>query len=506
MDNQPRSRQFATMMLLFGAVIFGMVLAGSAGLTPVAVSGPVSVEATMPAAASVAIGASSVPSFADLAEAVQPAVVSIQATSFKRSRRRQGVDPFEFFFGPRRRPGGPGRQPSEPEGEGERSDSGGSGFLVSADGLVVTNHHVIRDASELKVQVNDREYKATVKGMDPDTDLALLQIESEEAFSYLSLGDSEALRVGDWVMAIGSPLALDHTVTVGVVSAKGRSIGISDRSFENFIQTDAAINFGNSGGPLVNLRGEVVGINTAINYGAENIGFAVPVSTLKQILPQLRSEGRVSRGYLGVAIENLDYRSAKAFGLDAPDGALVYQVTPDSPAERAGLRHGDIILKADDHKVLETRDLIDYISSRGPDADVKLTILRGGKRIRETVKLSERGDFSQAAAEPEDDAGGIDWLGIGYRSLTPELKSQHGAPEDLQGVWLTRVAQSSPLFEQGVQPGMVVTEVNGQATPDAKTFEAVVKAAKSGSFLRIYWRAFDAQGNTTGRYAFVEVP
>ena len=501
MDNQPRSRHFATMMLLFGAVIFGMVLAGSAGLTPAASSGPVSVEATLPAAASVAIGANGVPSFADLAEAVQPAVVSIQATSFERGRGRRGVDPFEFFFGPRRRPGQPA-----PEDEGERSDSGGSGFLVSADGLVVTNHHVIRDASELKVQVNDREYKATVKGTDPDTDLALLQIEAEEAFTYLSLGDSDGLRVGDWIMAIGSPLALDHTVTVGVVSAKGRSIGITDRSFENFIQTDAAINFGNSGGPLVNLRGEVVGIATAINYGAENIGFAVPVSTLKQILPQLRSEGRVSRGYLGVAIENLDYRSAQAFGLEEPNGALVYQVTPDSPAERAGLRHGDIILRADDHKVLETRDLIDYISGRGPDAEVDLTILRGGEEIREKVKLSERGEFSQIAAQPEDENRGIDWLGISYRSMTPELRSQHGAPDDLEGVWLTRVSQSSPLFEQGVRPGVVVTEVNGLATPDSRSFDEVVEAAESGSYLRIYWRAFDSQGNTTGRYAFVEVP
>ncbi|MCB1032410.1 MAG: trypsin-like peptidase domain-containing protein, partial [Acidobacteria bacterium] len=263
MEKQPRSRQAMTMMLLLGAVVFGIVLAGSAGLTPHASSDPVSVQPAAVVGGGVGNG---IPSFADLAEAVQPAVVSIQATSFERGRRGHGgVDPFEFFFGPRRRPGTPPNQ--GPEDEGERSDSGGSGFLVSADGLVVTNNHVVRDASDLKVQVNGREYKATVKGTDPDTDLALLQIESDESFTYLSLGDSDGLRVGDWIMVIGSPLALDHTVTVGVVSAKGRSIGLVNRSFENFIQTDAAINFGNSGGPLVNLRGEVVGIATAINYG-----------------------------------------------------------------------------------------------------------------------------------------------------------------------------------------------------------------------------------------------
>ncbi len=206
--------------------------------------------------------------------------------------------------------------------------------MVSADGYVVTNNHVIDGASKIRVRLNERIYDAELKGADPATDLAVLKIDPKGAtLSYLPLGDSDRLRVGDYVMAIGNPLLLDHTVTVGVVSAKGRSIGLSqDASFENFIQTDAAINRGNSGGPLVNLRGEVIGIATAMNWGAENIGFAVPVNTLKSVLPQLRDKGRVTRGYLGINIQNLDYDRAQAFGLEQAGGALVTRVVDGSPA------------------------------------------------------------------------------------------------------------------------------------------------------------------------------
>ncbi len=502
MDKQTKSHQIGTFLLLVGAVVFGMVLAGSTGLTPSAHSAASPAAGIAPAASTLAVPPS-LPSFADLADVVGPAVVSIQATSFDKGRGRgQGNDPFEFFFGPRR------RGPAEPEDEGQRSDSGGSGFLVSADGLVVTNHHVIEGAADLKVRVGDREYKATLKGDDPDTDIALLKLESEETFRYLSLGDSEGLRVGDWVMVIGSPLNLDHTVTVGVVSAKGRSIGITrDSSFENFIQTDAAINFGNSGGPLVNLKGEVVGIATAINYGAENIGFAVPVSTLKQILPQLREAGRVSRGYLGVTIANLDYDGAQAYGLDEPMGALVNEVTPDTPASKAGLEHGDVLLEVDGRKIKETRDLIDYVAGRGPGVTVDLLVLRDGKRIEKKVDLAERpgGEDVAEAGEAEGD-NGIEWLGIEYDDLTPALRQQFGIPAEVEGVRVRRVAQDSPLFEQGAQPNLVIVEVNGQKTPDVATFERVVGRATSGSFLRIYWRLYDGRGNSRGSHAFVRVP
>ena len=309
MNSQP-SRRLLTLLLIFGAVVFGMVLAGSLDLTAPSVSDPEPQSSSVAASdtEAPATSAAGLPSFADLAEHVSPAVVSIAATTFERRSSRRRVDPFEFFFGPRRRE----RDPEEDDEE-FRSDSGGSGFIVSADGYVVTNNHVIDDAESVQVVMNGREFDAEIKGTDPATDLALLKIDARD-LPVLPLGDSDALRVGDWVMAIGSPQALTNSVTVGVVSAKQRRINISDAtsSFENFIQTDAAINFGNSGGPLINLRGEVVGINTAISFGSENIGFAVPVNILKQVLSQLRDEGRVRRGYLGIGVNEITPEAADA--------------------------------------------------------------------------------------------------------------------------------------------------------------------------------------------------
>ena len=477
------SRQLVTFVLVFAAVIFGMVLAGGLEMTVPSLgdqaTGPVETKDYV----------QGFPSFADLAEAVEPAVVSIQAATISAEapqRRGGGMDPFEFFFGPRRGPGDGEGAPGEPERF--RQDSGGSGFLISGDGLVVTNNHVVDGADQLRVVLNGREYPAEVKGTDPATDLALLQIDAGGDLPYLKLGDSEALRVADWVMAIGSPLSLDHSVTIGVVSAKGRSLGIADVSFENFIQTDAAINFGNSGGPLVNTRGEVIGIATAINYGAENIGFAVPVNTLKQILPQLRDTGRVRRGYLGIEVTNLDYPTAQAFGLESTEGALVGNVTPGSPAETAGVRHGDIILRVDDVPVEETRDLINYVSNQGPEATVELELLREGERVETEVKLAERPDDLAAAVapQPDEDEGGIDWLGLQYQGITPGLRNMHGIPESTTGVLVSNVEPDSPLYDEGVRPGDIISEVNGQDVESVDAFEARVAAAPSGSYLRFY--------------------
>ncbi|MCB1056593.1 MAG: trypsin-like peptidase domain-containing protein [Acidobacteria bacterium] len=505
-DRPPRSRQWITGLLLVAAVAFGMVLAGSIELTSKANASNLPPQ-VLPVA-NVEAGATGLPSFADLAETVSPAVVSIRATSFESMPRGGGrVDPFEFFFGPRQRQQ---QQPQQQQPQEFRQDAGGSGFLVSPDGLVVTNHHVIEGARELRVTVGEREYKATVKGDDPETDIALLQLDSDETFRYLALGDSERLRVGDWIMVIGSPLNLDHTVTVGVVSAKDRSgLGLGrDISFENFIQTDAAINFGNSGGPLVNLRGEVVGIATAINYGAENIGFAVPVSTLEQVLPQLRDTGRVSRGYLGLDITNLDYDSAKAFGLDTPSGALVNSVREGTPAQKAGLQHGDVVIRADDQTVEDTHDLIDYVSGRGPGAKVELEVIRNGKKIKRTVELTERpGTDEPAAATDANSEGSIEWLGVEYQDLTPGSREAHGIPDGIEGIWITDVAQTSPLFEENVRPGMLITEVNGTATPDVASFEKAVEAVPSGEFLRLYVVTVDPRlDRPIGRFAFVRVP
>src|SRR3954466_15755546 len=413
-------------LLVLGAVIFGMVLAGGLQLT---VPGAAEQDTSSLSATKIASHhLSSLPSFADLAEAVDPAVLRLRAPTIEKTPAggRRGMDPFEFFLGPRNRPRQQPQQPQpqQPDGDDQeqqqpdefRSDAGGSGFVISPEGLIVTNNHVIEGATTVKVHLGDRDYTAEVKGADKSTDIALLKINAGHPLRYLELGDSDAIRVGDWVMVIGNPLNLDKTVTTGVVSAKGRAIGISrDVSFENFIQTDAAINFGNSGGPLLTLQGQVVAIAPAINAGAENIGFAVPVNTLKEILPQLRDKGKVSRGYLGISIRNLDYNQAQAWGLPNTDGALVQSVEPDTPAADAGVQHGDVILSVDSRKVKNTRDLINYVSAKGPKASVNLEIFRDGKMLNKSVKLAERQTTVETAQESKPEGrSGIDWLGIQY--------------------------------------------------------------------------------------------
>ncbi|MEM9290544.1 MAG: trypsin-like peptidase domain-containing protein [Acidobacteriota bacterium] len=514
-NHQPQVNPWWTLALLAGAVVFGMMLAGAADLSPRAFGEGAEHASQSAVLAAIAqnsegpvaqIGTTALPNFADLAEAVDPAVVSIRATSFERGPRGGGrLNPFDLFFGPRR------QQAPEQEPEEFRSESGGSGFLVSADGLIVTNNHVIDNAAELAVTIEGREYVATVKGQDPETDLALLAVtEPDRPFKYLSLGSSEDLRPGDWVMVIGSPLALDRTVTVGVVSAKGRSgLGIgTDISFDNFIQTDAAINFGNSGGPLVNLRGEVVGIATAINAVAENIGFAVPVSTLKQVLPQLRETGRVRRGFLGVNIQNLDYDSAQAFGLESTNGALVISVTPDTPASRGGLKHGDVIISVDDVDVVLNRDLIDYVATRSPGEVVKIRLLRNGEELTKEITLTQRPGTEETPELPEaENEGSIDWLGLQYQDISPGLREQLSLPDSLRGVVITDIQQTSPLFEENVRPGQFITEVNGQPVDGVESFETLVRSFDGGSYIRLYIQTFDRQGQPGASFfAITRVP
>jgi len=488
-----RSRLFATLVLTGGALVFGMLLAGGGSLTPASYSAPG--PQRVGAGDTMVVG---LPSFADMAEAVLPAVVTVRAVTI--GTTRQGTNPFEFFFGPR------DQGPSEPREF--RGEGAGSGFVVSADGWIVTNNHVIDGATSVEVIMANRALPAEVKGKDPATDLALLKIEAAEDLPFLALGDSDRLRVGDWVMAVGSPLFLQQSVTVGIVSAMGRSdLNITDRSFENFIQTDAAINRGNSGGPLVDLRGEVVGINTAMNFGAENIGFSVPVNTLAAIFDQLKSTGRVRRGYLGVNITNLDHDVAEAFGVASTDGALVQEVVPRSPAQEAGLRNGDIIIGVDDRPVTDTRHLIDYVSAKAPGSKIELELVRGGKVMRSTLTLQERPEGETVAAEPEPgEEGATEWLGLQYQDLTPGLRQMHGIPDAIRGVWVTDVAPTSPLVDEQVQPGDVISEVNGEPVASVEEFDARVGDIGSGQFARLYVRRLAGGDAAQGFFAVVRVP
>jgi serine protease Do len=487
-----RSQLFATFVLTGGALVFGMILAGGGQLTPAGFSapGPQRVVGS-------GVAASGLPGFADLAEAVLPAVVTVRSVTI--GNRPTGANPFEFFFGQR----GPQQEPQEYRGEGA-----GSGFVVAADGWIVTNYHVIEGATKVEVLFADRSVPAEVKGLDPATDLALLKIETSADLPYLALGDSDRLRVGDWVMAVGSPMLLQQSVTVGVVSALGRNgLNITDTSFENFIQTDAAINRGNSGGPLVNLDAEVVGINTAMNFGAENIGFSVPVNTLAAIVDQLKATGRVRRGYLGVNITNLDRDTAEAFGVASTDGALVQEVQPRSPAQEAGLRNGDVIVTIDGKPVTDTRHLIDYVSAKPPGTKIEIEFLRNGKSMESTVTLHERPEGAQAAVEPTGgEEGETEWLGVQYQDLTPALREMHGIPDEVAGVWVTDVAASSPMVDQGVQPGDVIAEVNGEPVTSIPEFERAIAKVPSGKFARLYVQRILEGEDAQGFFAVVRVP
>jgi serine protease Do len=491
--HQSTKRALSFSALIGAAIIFGMVVAGSVDVTPRS-------EAEREAAPTRARSSSVVvPSFADIADEAMPAVVSITSTNIVKGARRQmlspfggggdgqGQDPFEFFFGPRR------NQPRGDDQQEEHKDvQGGTGFVISDAGEIVTNYHVIENADKVEVRLNKERYTARVIGKDPATDLALLKIDVKHPLQKLPLGDSDRLRVGEWVMAVGDPLNFDKTVTVGVVSAKDRSgltADVATRSFESFIQTDAAINFGNSGGPLINVNGEVIGINTAMFRPAQNIGFAVPVNSLKAILPQLREKGKVVRGYLGININPVDQDVMAAFKLKSTDGAFVESVVPGDPAERAGVKPGDTVVRVDNVPVKTTRDLIGYVSSKSPGSKVHLTVMRDGREAGFTVTLAERGVENTAENETggkgaEDSHGK---LGLSVRPITSQLRQTIGLPTGIDGLYLEHVKEVSPAADAGLRDGDVITQVNGRAITSAEEFARVVKATRKGEYLRIYF-------------------
>jgi serine protease Do len=332
-------------------------------------------------------------------------------------------------------------------------------------------------------------------------------VEVKQRLTPLPLGDSEKLRVGEWVMAIGDPLAFDKTVTVGVVSAKERSGLTGDpatRSFENYIQTDAAINFGNSGGPLINVNGEVIGINTAMFRPAQNIGFAVPVNTLKQILPQLREKGKVTRGFLGINIVNVDSDRATAFNLKTEDGAFVESVEPGKPADKAGVKPGDTIVKVDGVAVKDTRDLIGYVSVKAPGSKVQLGVIRDGKEINLTASLAERKDETADKADPEKTASqdSHERIGIQVAELTPQMRQMQRIKADVEGLVVMHVKEVSAAADAGVTEGDIITQVNGQKVGTTEDFGKIVGKAKKGEILKLY--VYNPRANVS-RFALVKI-
>ncbi|QRN98768.1 Do family serine endopeptidase [Archangium violaceum] len=413
-------------------------------------------------------------SIADLVDAVKDTVVNVDVQA-RTPAAPEGMpgDLFERFFGG---PGGPGGvEPRERIQQGE-----GSGFIIDASGLILTNNHVVENSVDIRVRLNDgREFDAKVLGRDPLTDLALIKLEGNVGnLPVARLGDSDQIRVGDPVMAIGNPFGLTSSVSVGILSARARDIQAGP--YDNFLQTDAAINPGNSGGPLFNMRGEVVGINSAIVGGGTGIGFAVPSNMAKALLSQLQ-KGKIQRGWLGVSVQDLTADLAKALNVPARKGAIVTDVQPDTPAARAGLKQDDVITAIEGTAVETSRGLTRDIGFRPPGEAVKLTVYRNGKSREVQVKLGERPDLEGISSAPqsereEEDTGHK--LGLRLQDVDPRM-----APGVRQGAMVVDVDPGSPADRAGLQPGMVIVEAGGKQVRSPREFAQVVRGAKSGSSL-----------------------
>ena len=414
----------------------------------------------------VAIGEQPVlPVFVELSKHLKPAVVNIsskqtegKATAGRAPSGGEENDPFQEFFD--RFFGGRGSHRRQ-------RPSLGSGFIINGTGYIVTNNHVVEGATEIKVTLATKEeFDATLVGRDPKTDLALIKVKSPKPLPTVPFGNSDALEVGEWVLAIGNPFGLGHTVTSGIVSAKGRIIGAGP--YDDFIQTDASINPGNSGGPLFNMRGQVIGINTAIVSGGQGIGFAIPINLAKEVLLQLHNKGSVTRGWLGVAIQSISPDLLKAFKLDDTHGALVSDVMTDGPAAKAGLQRGDVIIGFQGNKVQDSTELPRMVAAIAPGTTVQVEVLRGGKKMTIPVALGTLAEEKEAAAklQPSDveESGGLR-----VEAITPEL-ARSLRLDNGKGVVVSRVAPDSPAAEAGIQRGDIVREVNRQPVTDIESY------------------------------------
>jgi serine protease Do len=428
---------------------------------------------------------------ATLAARVKPAVVNITTVHEMRRTRMELPDEFRDFFGGAFNRGEP-RGGGNGEDEVMKRQALGSGFLVDRQGHVVTNAHVIDDADVVKVRLTDeREFTAKVIGKDTRMDLAVLQLENASDLPEpVSLGSSDALRVGEYVVAIGNPFGLGNTVTMGIVSAKGRTIGAGP--YDDFIQTDASINPGNSGGPLFNLRGQVVGINTAINPNGKGIGFAIPVDELRDVVGQLMSSGHVARGRIGVVIQGVDAPLAKALGMDRPRGALIGEVEPDGPGARAGLQAGDVIEQVDQTDILHSEELPRTVARHAPGSHVNLKILRSGHEQNIGVTLAALKDDKQKGESTDDPASS---QGPASHKLGIEIGEAPGG-----GALVQRVAPGSPA-EGELAPGDVVVEVNHAPISHAAELAPRVTASRKGEPLLLKVR----RGDRT-RFVAVELP
>jgi serine protease Do len=375
-------------------------------------------------------------------------------------------NPFEDFFGP----------PSDDGfSDNFRQKSLGSGFIIDREGYIVTNNHVVDGADEVKVKLaNGKEFDAKVIGRDSKTDLALIKINGSSDLQPLKMGNSDDAKIGSWVVAIGSPFGLEQTVTAGIVSAKGRIIGSGP--YDNFIQTDASINPGNSGGPLINMKGEVIGINTAIIASGQGIGFAIPVNTASDVIPQLKSKGQVTRGWLGVSIQDITPELAKSFNLKEKKGALVADIVKGAPADIAGIERGDVIVEFDGKEITESKDLPRIVAAVPVGKNVTIKLLKNGKIISKDVKIAQMEEKMTAAAK----APVRKQIGITVQDITPEISRSLGL-KSTNGAVITQVEPGSPAAEAGLQRGDVIKEVNRKTIKNADECIQNIEQAKKGN-------------------------
>ncbi|HWU39772.1 MAG TPA: DegQ family serine endoprotease [Candidatus Acidoferrum sp.] len=424
--------------------------------------------------------------FVQVAQSVRPAVVNVSTT--QRPRRREGrrapqvppqlrdffgEDFFERFFG------------EEPQRE---RASLGSGVIVDKRGYILTNNHVIEQADVIDVRLSDkRKFTATVVGKDPKTDLAVIKIDAPDNLPVATMGDSAKIRIGEWAIAIGNPFGLDQTVTVGVISAIGRSdVGIT--TYEDFIQTDASINPGNSGGPLLNLSGEVVGINTAIVASGRGIGFAIPINMAKEIKDRLIAQGKVVRAWLGVSIQELTDELAAQFAVKPDDGVLVGNVMKDSPAERGGLKSGDIIQEFNGIKIGDVHQLQREVAQSTVGSQAQVKVMREKRPVALTIVLGEQPSELAAAGQgstPEETAA--DRYGLTVQDLTPDLRNQLGL-KNMDGVMVSSVDEAGPATRAGVRPGDIITEANREPVKNSNDFSRILGQMQRGQSLLLLVR------------------
>jgi serine protease Do len=423
-------------------------------------------------------------SLSELVKTLQPSVVNISTTNVVKKRQAPFNSPFESPFG-----GGPD-DPFEDffnkffEGGPQqefRQKGLGSGFIISKDGFIVTNNHVIEKANDIEIILESgKKYQAQIIGKDPKTDLALLKIEPEEDLPAISFGRSDVLDIGDWVIAIGNPFGLGHTVTAGIVSAKGRSLGLG--SYDDFIQTDAAINPGNSGGPLFNLDGEVVGVNTAIFARAQGIGFAIPAAIAVNIIDQLRSNGKVVRGWLGVLVQQITPEIAESLGLQETKGALVADITPDGPAEKAGIKRRDVIIGFDDTEINEMSELPKSVAATPPGTKSEIILLREGKKKKISVLLGQLPEIIAKKPKIEEKKDVENDLGLAVQEISPIIQKRLNL-QDSQGVIIVNVRRASPAWNAGLRKADIIVEINKKEIKDIEEYKNIINKIKQDESL-----------------------